>query len=289
MEKISTIYRTRKEPVFSFEFFPPKTIDGETKLKKTIQELKALSPAFVSVTYGAGGSTKDKTIELCEGIQKDFHITTMCHYTCVGASKEEIKNTLSVIEQKGIQNIIALRGDPPKGMGKFIPHPNGFANATELIHFIKSNDFPFCIAGGCYPEKHPDAPTLEIDIQNLKKKVEAGAEFLITQLFFENTMFYKFLEMTKKAEIQVPIIPGIMPITSFSQIQKFKELANCIIPENLLNELERFQDDQEIFLKKSIEFTTKQCSDLLANGAKGIHFYTLNQSNATIEVMKNLQ
>lgn len=288
MNKIIELYKNSKQPLFSFEFFPPKTTEGETKLKKTISELKTLNPAFVSVTYGAGGSTKDKTIELCESIQKDFHITTMCHYTCVGVSKEEIKQTLSVIESKGIQNVIALRGDPPKGTGKFVPHPNGFANATELILFIKANNFSFCLAGGCYPEKHPDSPTLQIDIENLKKKVDAGAEFLITQLFFSNPVFYDFLERATKIGIKVPIIPGIMPITSFSQIEKFKELANCEIPKNFLQDLENSKDNTDEFLKKSLEFTITQCSNLLTNGIKGIHFYTLNQSNATIEVMKNL-
>ncbi|MCX8000390.1 MAG: methylenetetrahydrofolate reductase, partial [Leptospiraceae bacterium] len=160
--------------------------------------------------------------------------------------------------------------------------------ATELITFIKVSGFSFCTAGGCYPEKHPDSPTLEEDIENLKKKVDAGAEFLITQLFFTNDLFYKFLEQTQKVGINVPIIPGIMPITSFSQIQKFRELANCSIPVDFLEELEKFKDDTQSFLQKSIEFTIKQCKNLLNNGVKGIHFYPLNQSNATIEVMKNL-
>ncbi len=288
MNKIIEIYKNSTRPTFSFEFFPPKTQEGEIKLKATVLELQKLNPAFVSVTYGAGGSTKDKTIELCETIQIDFHITTMCHYTCVGVGKEEIKNTLSVIQSKGIQNLIALRGDPPKGSGKFVPHPNGFKNATELIQFIKAKQFPFCLAGGCYPEKHPDSPTLNDDIQNLKKKVDAGAEFLITQLFFSNKKFYDFLEQTTKVGISVPIIPGIMPITSFSQIEKFKGLANCEIPNQFLQDLETLKYNVEEFLKKSLEFTILQCQDLLANGIKGIHFYTLNQSNATIEVMKHL-
>jgi methylenetetrahydrofolate reductase (NADPH) len=288
MKKIIDLYKSSSKPIFSFEFFPPKSLEGELKLKQVISELKKLNPAFVSVTYGAGGSTRDKTIELCAEIQTSFSILSMCHFTCVGFDEQGIFNTLKLIESKNIYNVIALRGDPPKGSGKFVAHPNGFANATELIQFIRKQQFPFCLAGGCYPEKHPDAPTLEIDIQNLKKKVDAGAEFLITQLFFSNPLFYKFRDMAVKQGIHVPIIPGIMPITSFSQIERFKELANCEIPNSLIKELEAVKDQPQVFLTKSIEFTVNQCKDLLANEVLGIHFYTLNQSNATIEVMKFL-
>jgi methylenetetrahydrofolate reductase (NADPH) len=288
MRKIKEIYQTAKKPVFSFEFFPPKTIEGESKLRKTIGDLKILDPAFVSVTYGAGGSTRDKTIEICADIQTSYSITTMCHFTCVGSDQAGIRNTLKLIESKKIQNLIALRGDPPKGTGNFVPHPGGFSNATELIQFIRKENFPFSLAGGCYPEKHPDSATLKEDVQNLKKKVDAGAEFLITQLFFSNTKFYKFQEMAKVEGIEVPIIPGIMPITSFSQIQRFKEMADCEIPDSLVQELDAVKDNPIEFLKKSIAFTVNQCKDLLSNGVSGIHFYTLNQSNATIEVMKFL-
>lgn len=288
MKKIIEIYKTANRPVFSFEFFPPKTSEGELKLKQTVSDLKKLNPAFVSVTYGAGGSTRDKTIELCADIQTSFSITTMCHFTCVGSDAQGIRETLKIIESKKITNVIALRGDPPKGAGKFTAHPGGFGNASELIEFIRKEQFPFCIAGGCYPEKHPDSVSLEIDVQNLRKKVDAGAEFLITQLFFSNSGFFKFRDMAKKEGIDVPIIPGIMPITNFSQIQRFKELAGCEIPDTLVQELDSIKDQPDLFLKKSIEFTVNQCKDLLSNGAPGIHFYTLNQSNATIEVMKFL-
>jgi methylenetetrahydrofolate reductase (NADPH) len=288
MKKIIDIYKTAQKPVFSFEFFPPKTNEGESKLKQTISDLKQLNPAFVSVTYGAGGSTRDKTIDICADIQNAFSITAMCHFTCVGSDQAGISDTLKLIESKKITNVIALRGDPPKGVGSFIPHPGGFANASELIEFIRKEQFPFCLAGGCYPEKHPDSKTLEEDVQNLKKKVDAGAEFLITQLFFSNPLFYKFRDMAKKAGIETPIVPGIMPITNFSQIQRFKDLADCEIPDSLIKELEQLKDQPDLFLQKSIAFTVNQCKDLLSNGAPGIHFYTLNQSNATIEVMKFL-
>lgn len=286
--KISEIYYKATSPVFSFEIFPPKTIEGDNKLLSTVADLKKLSPSFVSVTYGAGGSTKDKTIDLCESIQSQFQITTMCHFTCVGASSQEVKNTLQVIESKKIENVIALRGDPPKEQGVFIKHPNGFANGTELIQFIKKEQFPFCIAGGCYPEKHPDSPTLDDDILFLKKKVDAGAEFVITQLFFSNQLFQNFQKKARSVGINVPIVPGIMPITSFSQIERFKSMANCEIPDDLVNELSLLKDKPAEFLTKSISFTVDQCKELLNMGVPAIHFYTLNQSRATIEIMKSL-
>lgn len=286
--KISEIYSTATKPVFSFEIFPPKTKEGDLKLINSVSELKKLSPSFISVTYGAGGSTKDKTIDLCESIQSQFQIPTMCHFTCVGASSSEVKGTLQIIESKKIENVIALRGDPPKDQGVFIKHPNGFANGTELIEFIKKEKFPFCLAGGCYPEKHPDSPTLDEDVKFLKKKVDTGAEFLITQLFFSNQRFQVFLGKTKNAGINVPIIPGIMPITSFSQIERFKGMANCEIPDALVTELEQLKNQPTEFLEKSIQFTVSQCKELLKMGVPGIHFYTLNQSMATIEIMKSL-
>ncbi|MBK8394836.1 MAG: methylenetetrahydrofolate reductase [NAD(P)H] [Leptospiraceae bacterium] len=286
--KISEIYYKSTKPIFSFEIFPPKTSEGDSKLLNTIADLQKLSPSFVSVTYGAGGSTKDKTIDLCESIQSQYKITTMCHFTCVGASSQEIRNTLQVIESKKIENVIALRGDPPKEQGIFIKHPNGFANGTELIQFIKKEKFSFCLAGGCYPEKHPDSPTLEDDILFLKKKVEAGAEFLITQLFFSNQLFQSFVNKAKVAGINVPIIPGIMPITSYSQIERFKSMANCEIPDDLVNELSILKDNPTEFLQKSISFTVSQCKELIKMGSPAIHFYTLNQSRATIEIMKSL-
>ncbi len=286
--KISEIYYKSTKPIFSFEIFPPKTSEGDSKLLNTIADLQKLSPSFVSVTYGAGGSTKDKTIDLCESIQSQYKITTMCHFTCVGASSQEIRNTLQVIESKKIENVIALRGDPPKEQGIFIKHPNGFANGIELIQFIKKEKFSFCLAGGCYPEKHPDSPTLEDDILFLKKKVEAGAEFLITQLFFSNQLFQSFVNKAKVAGINVPIIPGIMPITSYSQIERFKSMANCEIPDDLVNELSILKDNPTEFLQKSISFTVSQCKELIKMGSPAIHFYTLNQSRATIEIMKSL-
>ena len=286
--KIIDVFNSKKKTLYSFEFFPPKTNEGEKKLFQTVNELQKLSPAFISVTYGAGGSTREKTFEICDIIQNHYKLTTMCHYTCVGSSKDDILTHLNYISSKKINNIIALRGDPPKEQGKFIKHPNGFSNAAELIEFIKMNEFKFCIAGGCYPEKHPDSPTLDDDIRFLKKKVEKGAEFLITQLFFDNDKFKIYMDNLLKYDIDVPVIPGIMPITNYKQIQRFKDLADCSIPKNLIDKLELYQNDLGEFLKYSIEFTVNQCEELKKMGVPGLHFYTLNQSDATIQIMKLL-
>lgn len=281
------LYSRAKHPVFSFEIFPPKSPEGDLKLKSTIAELQKLQPGYVSVTYGAGGSTRDKTIDICADIQASYSLPSMCHFTCVGADKAQIHSILETIQSRGIRNVIALRGDPPKGQGAFSPTPGGFSNASELITYIRQQKFPFCIAGGCYPEKHPDSPTWELEIGYLKKKVEAGAEFLVSQLFFSNAVFKQFLEKAKNAGISAPIVPGIMPITSYTQIQRFKEMADCEIPEDLIMQLERAKENPTEFMKISIAYTTNQCRELLEI-SPGIHFYTLNQSMATLEIMKSL-
>lgn len=282
------MYKNANTPVFSFEFFPPKTPEGENKLFSTIEELKQLNPSFVSVTYGAGGSTRTKTIDISKRIQNDHKIETMCHFTCVGVNSEQIKETLDSIVTLGVENLMSLRGDPPKGESKFVKTEGGFANATELISFIKKEGYPFCLGGGCYPEKHPDASTLEEDVQNLRKKVDAGADFLVSQLFFRNSIFFDFWNKTKKVGIQAPIVPGIMPITNFNQISRFREMAGCDIPDLLVKELEKVKDDPVEFRKRSLSYTVGQCKELLENGVPGIHFYTLNQSRATVEIMKSL-
>lgn len=289
MKKIAEIYQKANDCIFSFEFFPPKTKEGEFKFFDTLKEISALNPAFVSVTYGAGGTTRDKTIELSEKINSEYSFPAMCHFTCVGANSDEIFSTLSDIQQKGIQNIIALRGDPPVGEGYFRKTAGGFSNATELISFIKEKKFDFSIGGGCYPEKHPDSVSMEDEIFYLKKKVDAGAEFLITQLFFSNSIFQQFREKALQANITVPIVPGIMPITDFKQIERFKKIAGCFIPEDFVNKLESVKDQPAEFLKISTEFTTHQCAELMKSKVKGLHFFTLNQSRACFEIVKNLE
>ncbi len=276
----------QKEMTFSFEFFPPKTDEGYNGLRKSIQTLNRLEPDFISVTYGAGGTTRDRTNQLVREIQEDYNIISMAHLTCVNSTREEIQKILNTHKESGILNIMALRGDPPLGREKFEPVKNGFHYASELIEFIKKSfDNQFSIGAAAYPEKHPEARTIEEDIENLKKKVDIGVEFLITQLFFDNHKFFDFRNKILKKGIDIPLLAGIMPITNYQQIERFTRMANCSIPETLQKKLELYKDSPEDLKKFSIEFSTKQCEDLIQNGVKGLHFYTLNQSDATFQIL----
>jgi methylenetetrahydrofolate reductase (NADPH) len=288
MKKINEIL-INKKPTFSFEFFPPKTLDGEIKLEETIKELIELKPDFVSVTYGAGGSTRVKTDHWVRRIQNHYHLISMAHLTCVGSSKEDIRRILIEHKNHFIKNIMALRGDPPKEQKHFIPVENGFHYASELIQFIRSEfKNEFCIGGACYPEKHPEAKNIDEDIEHLKIKVDSGTDFLITQLFFDNTKFFRFREKLYKKNIQIPVIAGIMPITAYKQIERFTQMTNCSIPKKLVDQIEKNQDKEEEILKISLDFSIRQCEELLRNDVAGIHFYTLNQSNATLKILSEL-
>ncbi len=275
-------------PSFSFEFFPPKDEEGFERLYRTIERLKHLNPSFVSVTYGAGGSTREKTVDLVAKIKWEIGIESMAHITCVGATRDEIDHLLKEIQGKGIENILALRGDPPKGERVFRPVEGGFRYASELVAFIRER-YDFCIGVAGYPEGHKEAPSLEKDIENLKKKVDAGADFIITQLFFDNRFFFDFLERAEGVGIDVPIIPGIMPIINLNQIKRFTEMCGASIPEPLLSRLEEVQDDPSAVEAYGIEYATRQCEELLEARVPGIHFYTLNRSQATWKVVSNLK
>ncbi|EQA46494.1 methylenetetrahydrofolate reductase (NAD(P)H) [Leptospira broomii serovar Hurstbridge str. 5399] len=289
MKKILEIYTNAKEPVYSFEFFPPKTIEGEAKLYETVKELSRVNPGYITVTYGAGGSTRDKTIRLTSDLAQKFNLAAAAHFTCVGGNKEEIHNILKEIASSGIRNLMALRGDPPKGEGVFKKVEGGFEHASELISFIKSEGFDFCMGGACYPEKHPQASDLETDVDNLKKKVDAGAEYLVSQLFFKNEIFESFLNLVRKKGIRVPVVPGIMPITSFSQIERFRSMAACEFPDKLLTDLEEVQNRPEEFYRRSLNFSVEQCRELIEMGSPGIHLYTLNQSHASYDIVRELR
>jgi len=289
MKKISSIYREATKPVFSFEFFPPKNEEGERRLFQTLEELYPLLPDFVSVTYGAGGSTRARTREWVTSIQSQYRIPAMPHFTCVGASRDEIHASLVEFRDAGIQNIMALRGDPPIGESEFRPAPDGFAHASDLIRFIRESGFEFSLGGACYPEKHPEAKSLEEDLEHLKIKVDAGADFLVTQLFFDNDSYFRFVERCRGIGISRPIVPGIMPITQFKQVERFTAMAGCSFPPDLLTSIERVKDDPEALRRVSLAFTIGQCRELLAGGAPGIHFYTLNQSTITSEILKSLK
>jgi methylenetetrahydrofolate reductase (NADPH) len=275
----------RGRPVFSFEFFPTKTDEGARKLMATVAELKdALAPDFVSVTYGAGGSTRDRTLELVTRIQNDLDLTAMAHMTCAGSTVEEINEVVGSLTGSGIENLLALRGDPPKGEEDFVATEGGFGHATDLIEFLRAN-YDVGIGAACYPENHIESKGVDDDMHWTKVKVDNGAQFLISQLFFDNADFFAFVERARDADITVPIVPGIMPIANVAQIERFTKMCGASIPEVLLERLRRVQDDPAHVMAIGIEHAIKQCRELLAGGASGLHFYTLNKSFATRSIL----
>ncbi len=291
MKKISDILNdsSRKQPLFSFEFFPPKSDEGEKRLFRTINELKVLNPDFISVTYGAGGSTREKTLEWVTHIQDEYGIVSMAHFTCVGSSRDEIRKSLETFYRRGIHNIMALRGDPPKGETEFIPPEDGFAYASDLIRFINDTGLDFSIGGAAYPEVHTEAKNAEEDMKHLKEKVDAGTDFLVTQLFFDNKVYFDFVERCRNTGINVPIVPGLMPITNFKQIEKFTSMAGTQIPQSLIDELQKYENDPDKLTEASLRYSIHQVKELLDSGAPGIHFYTLNQSRAAMEILQSIR
>ncbi|MBI4878584.1 MAG: methylenetetrahydrofolate reductase [NAD(P)H] [Planctomycetes bacterium] len=277
----------RGRPLFSFEFFPPKTDKGMEALRRTLAELSVLEPSFVSVTYGAGGSTRERTVELVANIKNVARVEAMAHVTCAAASAHEIGLVLDRLAAANVRNVLALRGDPPEGESCFRQPEGGFAHANELVTFIRSR-WSFCVGGACYPEGHVECRDLAQDLHNLKKKVDAGADFLITQLFFENEVYFAFAARARALGISVPLIPGIMPITNVGQVKRFTSLCGASIPAPLMARLEAVAEDGEEVERIGIEHATQQCRALLAAGAPGIHFYTLNKSPATRRILANL-
>ena len=284
--RISQALATHR-PFFSFEFFPPRTDEARAHLLETAQTLRDLRPAFVSVTYGAGGSTRARTLEVSKQIQNEIGINVMAHVTCVGSSRADLRGVLNELEAAGIENVLALRGDPPKDASVFEPVPGGFTHASELVAMLERN-YHFCIGGACYPEKHIEASSLQDDLYNLKRKVDAGAEFLITQLFFDNDRYFEFVDRARGMGITVPIVPGIMPITNFEQIQRFTAMCGASIPPKVLAELQVRRDEPKAVEELGVAFAALQCTDLLRRGAPGIHFYTLNKSPATRAIVSAL-
>ncbi len=275
-------------PCFSFEFFPPKNDVGFGQLRETLASLRDLRPSFVSVTWGAGGSTRGQTVDLVTQIKKDYGIEALAHITCVGSAREEIWDVLQRLGEAGIENVLALRGDPPRGNLRFEPHPDGFNYANELVEFIH-HEFDFCLGGACYPEKHVESTSMDLDFYNLKRKVESGCEYLITQLFFDNQKYFDFVARVRAMGIGVPIIPGIMPITNVAQLERFMNVCGATIPHSLMSELRLQQDDPHAVLSLGVAYATAQCLELLQRGAPGIHFYTLNKSPATRTILKAIQ
>jgi methylenetetrahydrofolate reductase (NADPH) len=287
--RISELFGKSAGPVFSFEFFPPQTDEGRDALLRTVAELAALEPGFVSVTYGAGGSTRDRTIELVSHIKARVGLEAMAHLTCVGSSRAQLSAVLDRLEAVGIENVIALRGDPPRGQTRFVVHPDGLANGSDLIAMIRAQRRPFCLAAAGYPETHIEATSPQADLEYLELKVRAGAEVIITQLFFDNTCYFDFVEHARARNITVPIVPGIMPITNVAQIERFTKLCGASIPQDLRARLEPIRDDAEAVAALGVEHATAQCEHLLRRGAPGIHFYTLNRSRSTRDILSAIK
>ncbi len=286
--RIDELVATSEEPVFSFEFFPPKDEEGERRLFDALEELRELEPAFVSVTWGAGGSTREKTLGIVSRIRANHGLEAMAHFTCVGATVEDLHSALRQMRAAGLENVLALRGDPPRGETRFVRTEGGLGYSSELVELV-AGEYDFCIVGAAYPEVHPEAPDAETDLANLKLKVDAGARVLITQLFFDNADYFGFVERAREAGIDVPIIPGIMPITNAAQIRRFTEMCGARIPDALQAALERRADQPEAVADLGVAYATLQCADLLRNGAPGIHFYPLNRSTATRAILTALR
>lgn len=278
-----------KRPLFSLEFFPPKDDDGVENLMKTARTLREIKPDFASVTYGAGGSTRQRTTEICRMLRKELGYTVMPHLTCVNATMGELLEVVDSFYEEGIRNIMSLRGDPPRGQTVFEPYKDGLRYGSDLVALIHKNYPDICLGVGGYPEKHPEASTLEDDLKNLKYKVNQGAHFVTTQLFFQNKFYFDFVERCRKIGITAPIIPGIMPVLSFKQIRRIAELSHADLPRELVARLEVVdENDSDATEKIGIEWALNQIKDLLKGGAPGVHLYILNRSRAALTLAKAL-
>lgn len=286
--RIAEMYSAKREPIFSLEFFTPKNEAGQRSLFRAIDRLLAIEPAFVSITCGAAGSTRQRTADLAIEIQQELGVMTMAHVVCTGTTQAELEGTLRYMQENGIHNILALRGDPPRGETAWTPVEGGLRHANELAAFVEER-FDLGIGGACYPEKHHEAANLEADIDHLVRKVEAGAEFLITQLFFDNDRYWSFVEAVRERGIDVPIVPGIMPVLNLANLQRIASLSpGTTVPPALEAALQSAGDDDDKAFKAGVAFAANQCSELLEDGAPGIHFYTLNRSKATLQTIASL-
>jgi len=284
--KIGNIFSGDKTTL-SFEVFPPSRDGNIEELYRAVRELAELNPDFISVTYGAGGGTREKTVEIASTIKNEFDRETLAHLTCVQATRDDIREQLEKLKEEGIENILALRGDPPKGEERVAKTKGGFGYANELVEFIKLNgDFSIGVAG--YPEVHPEAPDMERDLVNLKKKVDAGADFIITQMFFDNGDFYRFRDNAISAGIHTPIIPGIFPIFNYKQISRIAALCGAKIPARLHDKLSKVSEKKEDVEKYGIEHAIRQSEDLLENEVSGLHFYSMNRSGHVIQIIREL-
>ncbi len=272
----------------SIEIFPPKTTEGDDSLRQTLRELAPFQPAFVSCTYGAGGSTSKRTVEWCQEIQQSFGLTATAHFTCVGSTREQLVEWLQYAWSAGIRNIMALRGDAPAGQSEFQVTEGGLKHANELVGLIRERfpDMGIGVAG--YPEKHPEAVSREMDFQNLIRKVRAGADAIFTQLFFDNANFFRFRDLIQRERLGVPLVPGIMPITEFARIQRITAMCGAVIPTALASRLEAAKDDKTAQYEIGVEYAIAQCRELIDQGVPGIHFYVLNKSHAGLRILEAL-
>ncbi|TWT59986.1 methylenetetrahydrofolate reductase [NAD(P)H] [Rubinisphaera italica] len=276
-------------PLISIEIFPPKTEKGDELLYETLDTLSKFEPKFISCTYGAGGTTQTRTLELCQHIQKTYEIPATAHFTCVGSSRDELIAWLDKAAAAGIQNIMALRGDAPKGETSFKAVEGGLSYANELVSLIRERHPNMGIGVAAYPEKHAECLDADLDLANLKRKIDAGADAAFTQLFFDNDLFFAFRDRYEKAGCAIPLIPGIMPITEFSRIKRITEMCGTAFPAELSARLENVQDDSEAQLEIGIEFAIAQCQELLENNVPGVHFYALNKSQACQRILEALK
>ena len=285
--KIRDLFRTQSQTI-SFEFFPPKTPEDIELLFERTRELQPLGPSFISVTYGAGGSTRRNTIDIVCRMQEELGIVAVAHVTCVGHSQAELREVLQELKGRGIENLMCLRGDPPQGQTTFVPALDGFAHAAQLVSLARTlGDFSIGVAG--YPELHPECADKILDLQHLKEKVDCGADFVTTQLFFDNRDYFDFCRRARDIGIKTRIIPGIWPITNYKQIVRVAKMCGATIPDTLHRKLEPVADDTQAVFEVGVEWSWRQCEELLAGGAPGIHFYTLNRSLATQRIFERLR
>jgi methylenetetrahydrofolate reductase (NADPH) len=284
--KIGDVLAERR-PCFSFEFFAPQTDQGVENLMERVRALRILNPAFVSVTYGAGGSSRGRTIDLALRIKRELDIEVLAHVTCADHTRDELRAIFHELRAGSIENVLALRGDPPRDSGAFVAREGGFRYAVDLIELLRA-EFAFDVGAAGYPEKHPEAASLDADVANALRKVRAGARFLITQLFFDNEYYFAYVAKARAAGIDVPIVPGLMPLTSYEQIARITTMCGASIPQALRAELEFRADEPQAVTDLGVAYCTLQCTELLARGAPGIHFYTLNRSPATRAVVSAL-
>lgn len=277
-----------KKPLVSFEIFPPKMGYSIDTIYDTIDELYNLDPDFMSVTYGAGGSTKDRTVEISSYIRDKYSLDSIAHVTCIDSSRKEIENTLKSLEEKGIENVLALRGDYPLNFDKNSLPADSFKHSTDLIRFFKENS-DLSIGAACYPEKHPESPNLETDLKYLKEKVNSGADFLVSQMFFDNEIFYDFMDKLEKKKISVPVIAGIMPILNKGQIKRIVSLTGNTLPNKFKRLLERYEDNPEALNEAGLSYAIGQIIDLLSWGVDGVHIYTMNKPETARSIMESMK